>query len=225
MKLTAEQIQIVEDTLNLNGLVYDDIKLEVLDHIASEIENKMSLENRSFEETLKAVFENWKEQLRPTHYGLLLGKMIGPKILMDKMALSVKKELIILSSLVFLLTSFFVFINSVISNQFFLMYVENVTTYLSFIGLVLLIFSKIYLFKSTIKTSYKFRFNNVFFVASIYAISRGLGAFPSISANKIIDGTFPSVFKIIYGMFMLIVVVNSIRFAYLHFQFEKKYAI
>ena len=225
MKLTPEQIQKIEVTLSLNGLVYDDIKLEVLDHIASEIENKMGLENRSFEETLKAVFENWRNQLRPTHYSHLLGKLIGPKILMDKMAHSVKKELIIGLSLVFLLTSVFMFVNSVITNNFFLINVENALAYLSLIGLFLLISSKVYLTRSTIKTSYEFRFNRVFFLNLVYAIIRSFGAFPSLSTTDIQYGDITNIFKLIHGILLLLLVANSIRFAYLHFQFEKKYAI
>lgn len=38
MKLTNEHITQIDETLILNGLKYDNIKLEVTDHIASEIE-------------------------------------------------------------------------------------------------------------------------------------------------------------------------------------------
>ena len=38
MKLTNQQIALIDETLVLNGLIYDDIKLEIMDHIASEIE-------------------------------------------------------------------------------------------------------------------------------------------------------------------------------------------
>ena len=48
MKLTAEQITEIEETLVLKGLKYDDLKLEVTDHIASEIEVLMQEENISF---------------------------------------------------------------------------------------------------------------------------------------------------------------------------------
>jgi hypothetical protein len=40
MKLTKEQIAKIEETLVLNGLVYDDIKLELIDHIALALEQK-----------------------------------------------------------------------------------------------------------------------------------------------------------------------------------------
>jgi hypothetical protein len=39
MRLTNQQITTIEQTLVLNGVVYDDIKLELLDHIATEIES------------------------------------------------------------------------------------------------------------------------------------------------------------------------------------------
>jgi hypothetical protein len=38
MKLTNQQT--IEETLVLNGVVYDDIKLELIDHIATEIESR-----------------------------------------------------------------------------------------------------------------------------------------------------------------------------------------
>jgi hypothetical protein len=40
MKLTNQQIETIEETLVLNGVVYDDIKLELVDHIATEIESE-----------------------------------------------------------------------------------------------------------------------------------------------------------------------------------------
>jgi len=48
MKLTTEQIATIEETLVLNGVVYDDIKFELLDHIASEIESECSNEEKPF---------------------------------------------------------------------------------------------------------------------------------------------------------------------------------
>lgn len=42
MKLSKEQIQSLEHRLQKNGLTYWDISIEILDHLASEIETKMS---------------------------------------------------------------------------------------------------------------------------------------------------------------------------------------
>jgi len=94
MKLAPEQIAQIDQTLVLNGLIYDDIKLEVTDHIASEIEEKISNKEISFDVAYKEVFENWKLQLKPVTYGLWLGREYsGPKIIMDKMAAYTKSRL------------------------------------------------------------------------------------------------------------------------------------
>lgn len=42
MELTKEQIETIENRLQQNGLSYWDIRIEILDHIVSEIENKLS---------------------------------------------------------------------------------------------------------------------------------------------------------------------------------------
>jgi hypothetical protein len=94
MKLTTKQIATIEETLVLNGVVYDDIKLELLDHIATEIEAESSSEEKPFDVILKEVFEKWKPQLKPAAYGLWLGRgYAGPKIIMDKMATYTKSRL------------------------------------------------------------------------------------------------------------------------------------
>ena len=61
MKLTTEQIAKIEETLVLNGVVYEDIKLELIDHIASEIENNIGENNILFEAAFYQTFENWKQ--------------------------------------------------------------------------------------------------------------------------------------------------------------------
>ena len=48
MKLTTEQIDHIEQTLVKNGLDFEDLKLELIDHIASEIEMTMTSDEMSF---------------------------------------------------------------------------------------------------------------------------------------------------------------------------------
>lgn len=40
MKLSKEQIGKIDETLVLNGVVYDDIKIELIDHIGLALEQK-----------------------------------------------------------------------------------------------------------------------------------------------------------------------------------------
>ena len=55
MKLTKEQIQYIDDYLRQSGVVYWDVRLELLDHIATGIEEKITKETLNFDEALKAV--------------------------------------------------------------------------------------------------------------------------------------------------------------------------
>jgi 6-phosphogluconate dehydrogenase len=70
LKITNQQITTIEQTLVLNGVVYDDIKLELLDHIATEIESIIDESQFSFEENLKKVFAKWKNELTSSSFGL-----------------------------------------------------------------------------------------------------------------------------------------------------------
>jgi hypothetical protein len=98
MKLTAEQIQKIDQTLNDKGLIYEDIKLEVTDHIASEIEMKMNDNSISFDDAFKNAFENWKEQLKPSSSFWTGSKNVAPRVVIDKLV-SLSKEQLIFSLL------------------------------------------------------------------------------------------------------------------------------
>jgi hypothetical protein len=109
MKLTAEQIAQIEETLILNGLIYEDIKLEITDHIASEIEEKISKEKSSFEIVFKEVLEKWKPELQPSFSGLI--GFTNPRIMTVKCHKIVKRQLftvITISSLITLVLLVFV---------------------------------------------------------------------------------------------------------------------
>jgi len=104
MKLTTEQIAQIEETLILNSLVYQDIRLELLDHIASEIEQRLSNEEISFDIVYKSVFEKWKSALViSSNYAWLGAFFKAPRFVIDKLVAYSKREVlnIFLSVLVF----------------------------------------------------------------------------------------------------------------------------
>lgn len=93
MKLTNQQIATIEQTLVLNGVVYEDIKLEVLDHIASEVEAIMDAEQDAFETVFKAVLKKWKNVLQTTSNSMWLGMLFhAPQIAVDKLVAYSKKQ-------------------------------------------------------------------------------------------------------------------------------------
>lgn len=95
MKLTNQQIATIEQTLFSKGLVFEDIKLEVLDHIASEIEDRMNHEEISFETVHKSVFEKWKSELQISSSYAWLGAFFeAPRFAVDKLVAYSKKQII-----------------------------------------------------------------------------------------------------------------------------------
>ena len=96
MKLTKEQIKQVEEKLYVDyDFYYDDTKYEVIDHIASEIENEMKI--NSFETALDKVFSKWKHRLQETEWsGMhLYGKIKMPLFYKSQLMSTFRNDLFV----------------------------------------------------------------------------------------------------------------------------------
>jgi hypothetical protein len=95
MKLTKHQIELIDESLISNDVIYVDVKYELMDHIASEIEHEIENNNSNFEDAFAIIFEKWKELLQsssnPTWLGILLH---GPKVVVDIWVSYTKKQLL-----------------------------------------------------------------------------------------------------------------------------------
>src|SRR5690606_13395083 len=94
MKLTTEQIQQIELKLyNDYEFYYDDAKHEIIDHIASEIENRK--ENESFETAFERIFTQWDSRLKDTEWNGIhfYGKIKIPAFYKQKMQKSLRTDL------------------------------------------------------------------------------------------------------------------------------------
>ena len=94
MKLTESQIAQIEETLTLNQVVFEDIKLELTDHIASEIEAVLTENEISFNEALVIVFEKWSPQLKPSTSFWTPNNLRLPRILLNKYIVEYKKQFV-----------------------------------------------------------------------------------------------------------------------------------
>ena len=94
MKLTAEQIECINQTLIEKGIKYDDIKLEVLDHIATEVQVLMDENTLSFDENFKLVLDKWSEELKPSSSFFTGLGVSYPTIILNKRLLLVKKQML-----------------------------------------------------------------------------------------------------------------------------------
>ncbi|WP_026712855.1 hypothetical protein [Flavobacterium daejeonense] len=79
MKLTNEQIAIIDQTLMDKGVVYEEIKLELLDHIITDIE--LESEESDFEIAFSKAMLKWKRELEEVNPS---GKFAAPRIVMEK---------------------------------------------------------------------------------------------------------------------------------------------
>ena len=106
MQLTAEQIECINQTLIGKGIKFDDIKLEVLDHIATEIENEMEVSNNDFPIVYNQVFAKWREEFKLIRNFFSIQSPY-PKLVHSKLTNQFKKEVIIaLVSSIVLIISF-----------------------------------------------------------------------------------------------------------------------
>jgi hypothetical protein len=223
MQLTTEQIATIEQTLVLNGLNYEDIKLEVTDHIASEIEVLMNENSLVFEENLKIVFDKWKEQLRPKVYGLWLGYAYsGPKMAMDKMVDFTKSELKWGLLLAFVSAFFIVMLYKINNNVDFLLVLASILKKLLIVVALTIIYFRIILFKSKIKTVFSTLFNRRFYSTLLFSIQIAFNFFRIVPLNKSLE---IKVLTLVLPLLFIMYCFNSLRIIQKHFTIEKKLSI
>jgi len=160
MKLSKEQIQQIELYLTDKGLKYIDIRYEVLDHMVTDIEKFMNLEELSFQEAFNKVKVKWIRSF-VDESSLWFGPAEnGPKIFVDNYVRIYKSyilkilipTLIIVYSMDYLFNHFFVFQFNYDKEVLIVLY----TTVLLNIGIILYWYFQIK--KTKLQTSFSFIF-------------------------------------------------------------------
>ncbi|WP_426094234.1 hypothetical protein [Flavobacterium sp. DSR2-3-3] len=220
MKLTNHQLTIIEETLVLNGVVYDDIKLELIDHIASEIEEKLNDEKSSFEVIFDEVLEKWKPELQPSFSGLI--GFTNPKIMTVKCHKIVKRQLftvIAISSLITLSLMLFVRNSNselVITNS------QGVLRSFVLVEFCLVILAWGLIWKSKIQTTYSYLMKKKSFGLILFLFMIGIGGFPVRLNHPDAKIAFVTVF---FAITYVLITGIYLQLAYKHLQFKKKLSI
>lgn len=212
----------IDETLVLNGLIYDDIKLEITDHIASEIEVKMEESSILFDDAFYQVLLNWKDQMKPSWSFMLGTNQIAPLIITQNCHSKVKKQLFI-SLLISLLITFIILILSRnFNNEVQILKIELGFRILCLISSLLILISRIMIWRTKYKTTFGYLFNRNSFILIFYLFFIGSGLFPIryYNSNLSLNGVF-----IFFPIMLFILPIFSLQFAYKHFQFEKKSSI
>tara|TARA_R110000868_G_C10680436_1_gene747457 strand:- start:133 stop:789 length:657 start_codon:yes stop_codon:yes gene_type:complete len=214
MQLTTEQIEFIDTILVLNGFKFEDTKMEIMDHIASEIEVKMDENKLSFDENFKIVLDKWSEEIKPSS-SFLTGLAVNyPKIILEKKVLLVKKQLAIgcLFSLVVLLL--FLGLNEFYDAKVLSQNFQIGTRFLYLLAGFLLVVSNVKILNSKNKTSFKhnFRERQTAFLMFVYPIC--FSPTPENFRNQLVFVI--ASFWMVYSMFLVLEQVKK------HFQFEKR---
>lgn len=228
MKLTPTQLAKIDETLVLNGVVYDDIKIELTDHIASDIEEIMMKQGVDFETALINAFDKWEAQLRPSSSLFWAPFWLnGPKLFMDKWVKESKQQFFfwwLLSVVISLLTAWTIMQNK--SNIFLNQLVQGYEILVIMLVLFLFI-GRYFIFKSPTKTIFSYMYN-VHCVGSVLMLAIQLfsSEFNSdfifaLNQKFIMRRLFFSVFIHIW---CVVYSIYSIYFLYNHFRFERKLA-
>ncbi len=170
MKLTLEQIDKIDVILDKLGLDFLDIKLEVKDHIACQVEENMRSREVTFDDSLIEVLKCWESKLVLEESWLISKKKSFPKIVIQRLF---KRFLIYNTSVVlFVILSYFFFQNyKQTINDFVLFSKYSTIIYSCFFGIYSILWVKMYFQK--IKTSFFYQFKQNFsllFLFQFYSV-------------------------------------------------------
>lgn len=158
MKLTQDQIQKIENYLDIKRLTHLDLKNEVKDHMATDIENVMEEDGLGFQEAFDTAIDKWNPELADYSSFWLGWAWRGPKIMMRKCVRKIKQfysraflgtiaimALLHFTTTIFDVAQFYEVLNFALGSSYFI-----------FFALLLFIYYKIRI--SGYDTSYRYLF-------------------------------------------------------------------
>ncbi|QXP66124.1 hypothetical protein [Polaribacter sp. AHE13PA] len=154
MELTTQQLQRVEHYLDKKNITYIDVRFEVLDHIVSDIETKMTKENLDFETVFYNVTEKWNPQLKETTSMFFGLGFSAPKLVIQKAKKVYWKQYVLLFTSYFLPFILLTHFNFKIQNptEFNFFIILKGILIVSFVSFMFLLLTK----NNKIKTTYGF---------------------------------------------------------------------
>ncbi|MFC6097426.1 hypothetical protein ACFPVY_12295 [Flavobacterium qiangtangense] len=116
MKLNEEQINAIDLFLEQSGVVYVDYKFEILDHIATEVEELMAGKDLSFENSLDLILKKWEPKLKKSTASTFGYFWEMPEILMQKARKLYWRKMILLFGTSFVFMGILLLIKEVLAK-------------------------------------------------------------------------------------------------------------
>ena len=215
MKLSTEQIECINQTLIEKGIKFDDLKIEVLDHIASQIESEMKATQKTFSVAFIEVFNRWNEEFLPTRAYFSLNTYY-PKLARTKFGKQLKLELITAITLSLILILSFQLLSDSNAKFQFIFWIKKVFFYAYFGMIALGLFLKFLNAKSKISSTYKYTFDIRFSVFLIWIVIVFNDNIPNDKTNQ-------NLF-VVSMCYLFVFLISTIYLGFKHYQFQKKFA-
>ena len=205
MKLTKEQLDIIDNYLEKRNLDYLDFKIEIKDHLACEIESLMQYEKATFEEAFQIIQKGWQNHLADAKWSWMLNhKRTFPKIVFKKIR---NRFILFYAFIPIYILLFFIFPKDIENFSNYISNNNDLKSSIFLMGLIILYgLVKLNILKKN-KTSYSGFFNKISYSSISF-----------IALSLIINNLFfIGVYFVLYSFPFLI------YYYFKHQQFVKKY--
>lgn len=165
MTLDKEQVELINSFLVKNEVVFDDIRYEIIDHIACDVEENYA--ETPFSEAIKEVLKKWESQIQMSNSLWVISWSNFPRIITNKL-----KQLFVPQVFMFLLI---LFISQIINLKFpkiigdFMMYKKSFQIFYTLWFLCISIFG-IKIFFTKAHTTYKYIFKRNFYMVYLFTV-------------------------------------------------------
>ncbi|WP_306567228.1 hypothetical protein [Flavobacterium lindanitolerans] len=218
MKLDKNQIHIIETVLDKLGVVYVDYKYEILDHIATEVEEKMIIHTITFEEAFPEVLKKWQPKFKKSSSVLFGYFWEMPEILLNKCIKIYRKKLLLVFTGAMVLTSGFLLFSSFLRNH--LANFFSIATILYSVAFLLSAIGYVKIRLSKRKTSYGFLYKQQFMASVLVTFQQLYFMNSGFERNNF--SPFFSYFMIFILSLYFLLSVYSFIFYKAHFQELKR---
>ena len=165
MKLDREQLELINSFLVKNEVVFDDIRYEIIDHIACDVEENYA--EIPFPDAIKLVLKKWERQVQMSNSFWVSSWSNFPRVITNKL-----KQLSLPQVNVFSL----IIVASLLINLYFPTIIDNFKVYENVFKIVYVLWFifmsmfgiKIFLTKA--HTTYKYMFKRNFFMIYLFTI-------------------------------------------------------
>lgn len=217
MKLSSEELQIIETVLIQKGIKFDDIRIELLDHIASDVEMIRNSKAVFFEEAFEKVLQKWSESLKPSSSFLTGPSEKYPKIVIDSIYETVKNQFLISIVSAIFVVLLFIFFKEIVDSRDLMIQFKFGMKIVFVLSLLWIVYFRFFIYNKKFSTIFSHFAKTRMVVFFFYIPSIFLPDIPLTIQNQI--------GFLILGVFIIWHFLFTSFLAYKHFKIQNKFTL